>query len=98
MRVIVPLTGNETIAMVKDTSLFIAANVITELYYQSTLFVPASRSCPASSPRRCGTSSSARSSRSASPTREVLRPRLRRTHRAKRKKAEQKILAAGADH
>ena len=38
MRVIVPPTGNETIAMVKDTSLFIAANVITELYYQSTLF------------------------------------------------------------
>jgi polar amino acid transport system permease protein len=38
MRVIVPPTGNETIAMVKDTSLFIAANVIVELYYQATLF------------------------------------------------------------
>ena len=38
MRVIVPPTGNETIAMVKDTSLFIAANIITELFYQTTLF------------------------------------------------------------
>lgn len=36
MRVIVPPTGNETIAMVKDTSLFIAASIITELYYQAT--------------------------------------------------------------
>ncbi len=34
MRVIVPPTGNETIAMVKDTSLFIAIPIITELYYQ----------------------------------------------------------------
>ncbi|WP_347354293.1 amino acid ABC transporter permease [Intrasporangium sp.] len=34
MRVIVPPTGNETIAMVKDTSLLIAIPVITELYYQ----------------------------------------------------------------
>ena len=38
MRVIVPPTGNETIAMVKDTSLFIAAQIIVELYYQATLF------------------------------------------------------------
>jgi polar amino acid transport system permease protein len=38
MRVIVPPTGNETIAMVKDTSLFIAASVITELYFQAYLF------------------------------------------------------------
>jgi polar amino acid transport system permease protein len=38
MRVIVPPTGNETIAMVKDTSLFIAAQIIIELYYQATLF------------------------------------------------------------
>ena len=35
MRVIVPPTGNETIAMVKDTSLFIAASIITELYFQT---------------------------------------------------------------
>ncbi|GAA1804448.1 MAG: amino acid ABC transporter permease [Actinobacteria bacterium] len=35
MRVIVPPTGNETIAMVKDTSLFIAASIITELYFQA---------------------------------------------------------------
>lgn len=34
MRVIVPPTGNETIAMVKDTSLFVAIPIITELYYQ----------------------------------------------------------------
>jgi polar amino acid transport system permease protein len=35
MRVIVPPTGNETIAMVKDTSLLIAIPVIAELNYQS---------------------------------------------------------------
>jgi len=34
MRVIVPPTGNETIAMVKDTSLLIALPVTTELFYQ----------------------------------------------------------------
>ncbi|WP_295694455.1 amino acid ABC transporter permease [Lapillicoccus sp.] len=38
MRVIVPPTGNETIAMVKDTSLLIAIPVITELYYQAYQF------------------------------------------------------------
>ena len=37
MRVIVPPTGNETIAMVKDTSLLVAVPVITELY-QAYLF------------------------------------------------------------
>ncbi len=36
MRVIVPPTGNETIAMVKDTSLLIAVPVITELFYQTS--------------------------------------------------------------
>jgi polar amino acid transport system permease protein len=36
MRVIVPPTGNETIAMVKDTSLLIAIPVNTELFYQAT--------------------------------------------------------------
>lgn len=35
MRVIVPPTGNETIAMVKDTSLLIAVPVISELNYQA---------------------------------------------------------------
>lgn len=35
MRVIVPPTGNETIAMVKDTSLLSAVPVITELFYQT---------------------------------------------------------------
>jgi polar amino acid transport system permease protein len=35
MRVIVPPTGNETIAMVKDTSLLIAIPVIEELNYQT---------------------------------------------------------------
>jgi polar amino acid transport system permease protein len=35
MRVIVPPTGNETIAMVKDTSLLLAIPVITELFYQT---------------------------------------------------------------
>ncbi|MFZ1286321.1 MAG: amino acid ABC transporter permease [Candidatus Phosphoribacter sp.] len=38
MRVIVPPTGNETIAMVKDTSLLAAVPVLTELYYQAYLF------------------------------------------------------------
>ena len=38
MRVIVPPTGNETIAMVKDTSLLIAVPVIVELFYQSYQF------------------------------------------------------------
>ena len=38
MRVIVPPTGNETIAMVKDTSLLAAVPVITELFYQSYQF------------------------------------------------------------
>jgi len=37
MRVIVPPTGNETIAMVKDTSLLTAIPVITELFYQVKL-------------------------------------------------------------
>ena len=36
MRVIVPPTGNETIAMVKDTSLLIAIPVNTELFYQAS--------------------------------------------------------------
>ncbi len=36
MRVIVPPTGNETIAMVKDTSLLIAIPVTNELYYQAS--------------------------------------------------------------
>ncbi|MDN5789661.1 MAG: amino acid ABC transporter permease [Micrococcales bacterium] len=35
MRVIVPPTGNETIAMVKDTSLLSVIPVITELFYQT---------------------------------------------------------------
>jgi polar amino acid transport system permease protein len=35
MRVIVPPTGNETIAMVKDTSLLIAIPVVAELNYQT---------------------------------------------------------------
>jgi len=34
MRVIVPPTGNETIAMVKDTSLLIALPLITEMFFQ----------------------------------------------------------------
>ena len=34
MRVIVPPTGNETIAMVKDTSLLIGIPVINELFFQ----------------------------------------------------------------
>ncbi|MBK8869298.1 MAG: ABC transporter permease subunit [Actinomycetales bacterium] len=33
-----PPTGNETIAMVKDTSLLTAVPVLTELYYQAYLF------------------------------------------------------------
>jgi polar amino acid transport system permease protein len=36
MRVIVPPTGNETIAMVKDTSLLVALPVINELFYQAS--------------------------------------------------------------
>ncbi|MGN6780063.1 MAG: amino acid ABC transporter permease [Marmoricola sp.] len=36
MRVIVPPTGNETIAMVKDTSLLIGIPVSTELFFQLT--------------------------------------------------------------
>jgi polar amino acid transport system permease protein len=36
MRVIVPPTGNETIAMVKDTSLLTAIPVNVELFYQTT--------------------------------------------------------------
>ena len=38
MRVIVPPTGNETIAMVKDTSLLIAIPINTELYFQAYQF------------------------------------------------------------
>jgi polar amino acid transport system permease protein len=34
MRVIVPPTGNETIAMLKDTSLLLAIPVITEMFFQ----------------------------------------------------------------
>jgi hypothetical protein len=70
MRVIVPPTGNETIAMVKDTSLFIAAvPVITELFYQTTSSAQRSfQIMPGSSRRPSGTSSSARCSWSVSPT------------------------------
>ena len=56
MRVIVPPTGNETIAMVKDTSLLIAIPVINELFYQ--LRPIGSRTFqifPVSSRRRSGT-------------------------------------------
>jgi len=35
MRVIVPPTGNETIAMVKDTSLLNAIPIVTELFFQT---------------------------------------------------------------
>ena len=38
MRVIVPPTGNETIAMVKDTSLLAAVPVIVELFFQAYQF------------------------------------------------------------
>ncbi|WP_392542816.1 amino acid ABC transporter permease [Oryzobacter telluris] len=38
MRVIVPPTGNETIAMVKDTSLLAAVPVIVELFFQAYNF------------------------------------------------------------
>jgi polar amino acid transport system permease protein len=38
MRVIVPPTGNETIAMVKDTSLLIAIPIISELFFQAYNF------------------------------------------------------------
>ncbi len=34
MRVIIPPTGNETIAMLKDTSLVVAVPVTTELFFQ----------------------------------------------------------------
>nr|WP_277626636.1 amino acid ABC transporter permease [Arsenicicoccus piscis] len=37
MRVIVPPTGNETLAMVKDTSLLTAIPIGTELFYQTTI-------------------------------------------------------------
>lgn len=36
MRVIVPPTGNEAVAMIKDTSLLMAIPVINELFYQTT--------------------------------------------------------------
>lgn len=36
MRVIIPPTGNETIAMVKDTSLLMGLPLITELFYQAS--------------------------------------------------------------
>jgi polar amino acid transport system permease protein len=35
MRVIVPPTGNETIAMLKDTSLLVAIPITTELFFQT---------------------------------------------------------------
>jgi len=38
MRVIVPPTGNEAIAMVKDTSLLVAIPIIVELFFQTSLF------------------------------------------------------------
>jgi polar amino acid transport system permease protein len=79
MRVIVPPTGNETIAMVKDTSLHRSGSIITELYYQAYALRAAElqdHARPSSRPPS-GTSSSVRSSWSASPTWSVLRPRLR---------------------
>ena len=61
MRVIVPPTGNETIAMVKDTSLLIGDPVTSSCSTRLPVRrSAASRSCPASSRRRSGTSSSAR--------------------------------------
>ena len=100
MRVIVPPTGNETIAMVKDTSLFIAANVITELYYQSTLFgskafkiMPGFVAATLWYLIVCSILMVGQS---------YLEKYFGRGFGAptgkKRKKAEQKIIAAGADH
>ncbi|MFN8082783.1 MAG: amino acid ABC transporter permease [Dermatophilaceae bacterium] len=100
MRVIVPPTGNETIAMVKDTSLFIAANVITELYYQSTLFgsrafkiMPGFVAATLWYLIVCSILMVGQSYLEKYYGRGFGAPTGK-----KRKKAEQKILAAGADH
>ena len=100
MRVIVPPTGNETIAMVKDTSLFIAANVITELYYQSTLFgSKAFKIMPGFVAAKlwylivCSILMVGQSYLEKYYGRGFGAPTGK-----KRKKAEQKIIAAGADH
>lgn len=100
MRVIVPPTGNETIAMVKDTSLFIAANVITELYYQSTLFgskafkiMPGFVAATLWYLMVCSILMVGQSYLEKYYGRGFGAPTGK-----KRKKAEQKIIAAGADH
>ena len=100
MRVIVPPTGNETIAMVKDTSLFIAANVITELYYQSTLFgskafkiMPGFVAATLWYLIVCSILMVGQSYLEKYYGRGFGAPTGK-----KRKKAEQKIIAAGADH
>ena len=100
MRVLVPPTGNETIAMVKDTSLFIAANVITELYYQSTLFgskafkiMPGFVAATLWYLIVCSILMVGQSYLEKYYGRGFGAPTGK-----KRKKAEQKIIAAGADH
>ena len=100
MRVIVPPTGNETIAMVKDTSLFIAANIITELFYQTTLFgsrsfkiIPGLMAATLWYLIVCSVLMVGQSYLEKYYGRGFGAPTGK-----KRTKAEQKIIAAGADH
>ena len=56
MRVIVPPTGNETIAMLKDTSLLLAIPVGTELFFQlQAIGTRTYQTFPVLSPPRCTT-------------------------------------------
>jgi polar amino acid transport system permease protein len=58
MRVIVPPTGNETIAMLKDTSLLLAIPVGTELFFQlQAIGSRTYQTFPCWWRRRCSTSS-----------------------------------------
>lgn len=100
MRVIVPPTGNETIAMVKDTSLLLAMSITTELFFQTQAIgtrtlkiMPAYVAACAWYLIVCSVLMVGQSYLERYFGRGFGAPTGK-----KRKKAEQKIMAAGADH
>ena len=86
MRVIVPPTGNEAIAMVKDTSLLSAIPIITELFYQTSAIGTRTFSDHAGLRGGDGVVPHHRLDHDDRPVlpREVLRPRLRHPRPHKR--------------
>ncbi len=100
MRVIVPPTGNETIAMVKDTSLLLAMSITTELFFQTQAIGTRTLKIMPAYVAACAWYLIVCSVLMVGQA--YLEKYFGRGFGAptgkKRKKAEQKIMAAGADH